>query len=189
MWLLPESHKMECSRLRRIRNLLLKFQMFNCVVKMNNVKLRVTLHSRFSRAYIASWSMVPVHLITTFAYKIKILFMNGFGCCGHRLLTFSLRVNWNLSPGSESFWFTRHFSEMNGLPLLTRWEQQGSGVRCYSVCVYTYCVHVRMCLCVLVCALVTASKAMAMDHEVFTLCLLFNLSYHHRLTPQSSHST
>lgn len=97
--------------------------------------------------------------------------MNGFGCCGQKLLTFSLHVNWNLSPGSESFWFTRHFSEMNGLPLLTRWEQQGSGVRCY-MCIYWVCA----CACI---ALVTASKAKAADHEVFTLCLLFNLSCHH----------
>ena len=95
--------------------------------------------------------------------------MNGFGCCGQKLLTFSLHVNWNLSPGSESFWFTRHFSEMNGLPLLTRWEQQGSGVRCY-MCIHWVCA----CACV---ALMTASKAT--DHEVFTLCLLFNLSCHH----------
>lgn len=109
--------------------------------------------------------------------------MNGFGCFGHKLLTFSLHVNRNLSLGPESFWFTRHFSEMNGLPLLTRWEQQGSGVRCYGACVCTELVLVRVCVRMCCIALVTASKAMA--HEVFKLCLLFNVSFPHRLTPQS----
>lgn len=100
--------------------------------------------------------------------------MNGFRCGRHKLLTFGLHVNWNLSLGLESFWFTRHFSEMNGLPLLTRWEQRGSGVRCYSTCVCTECVHVYVCEC---------------DHTRDCLqghCLI---SYHHRLTPQSPYST
>lgn len=70
--------------------------------------------------------------------------MKGFGCCRHKLLTFSLRVNWNLSPGFRVFSDSQGiFSEMNGFPLLTRWEQQGSGVRCYSVCV---CVCRCMCV-------------------------------------------
>ena len=114
--------------------------------------------------------------------------MKGFGCCRHKLLTFSLRVNWNLSPGFGVF------SDSQGIFFWNEWTSPpdtvgAAGKRCQMLQCVCVCVCVCQCMCVCVCscvALVTASKAPAMGHEVFTSCLLFNFSYHH--TPQSSHS-
>lgn len=83
--------------------------------------------------------------------------MNGFGCCRHKLLTSGPRVNRDLSPGLESFRFTRHFSEMNGLPPLytvgaagRRCQMLQRVCACVCLCVNAECVHVSMCLCVVI---------------------------------------